>query len=174
MSTPQKDCVRLTVEVKLLQGDETFEVIPESHFTVSRTAHRNNSSDYYIDEKKSNFTEVTKLLKKKGIDLDNNRFLILQVSCVSKRAQSHCIHESFTATPASAVYLFSAMGIPAFCAGQLWCRCCAVRSADASYADSHKTPHASSLLATCAKHSQLTSMTELVLHGFRVRLSRSQ
>ncbi|KAL0027544.1 hypothetical protein WJX77_009918 [Trebouxia sp. C0004] len=59
-------------------GDETFEVNPESHFTVSRTAHRNNSSDYYIDEKKSNFTEVTKLLKSKGIDLDNNRFLILQ------------------------------------------------------------------------------------------------
>ena len=77
-----------TYSYTLLQGDETFEVIPESHFTVSRTAHRNNSSDYYIDEKKSNFTEVTKLLKSKGIDLDNNRFLILQVSCLSKLAQS--------------------------------------------------------------------------------------
>lgn len=62
-----------------LQGEETFEFVPNSQFTVSRTAHRNNSSDYYIDDKKSNFTEVTKLLKSKGIDLDNNRFLILQV-----------------------------------------------------------------------------------------------
>ncbi len=97
----------------MLQGDETFEVIPESHFTVSRTAHRNNSSDYYIDEKKSNFTDVTKMLKSKGIDLDNNRFLILQVSCLSKLAQSHCIHDSFIAKPASAVYLFSAMGFSA-------------------------------------------------------------
>lgn len=62
-----------------LQGPETFEFVPNSQFTVSRTAHRNNSSDYFIDDKKSNFTEVTKLLKSKGIDLDNNRFLILQV-----------------------------------------------------------------------------------------------
>ena len=93
--------MRPTVEDKLLQGDETFEVIPESHFTVSRTAHRNNSSDYYIDEKKSNFTEVTKLLKNKGIDLDNNRFLILQVSCLCKLAQSHCIHNSVIASKRS-------------------------------------------------------------------------
>ena len=63
-----------------LQGDETFEVIPSSDFTVCRTAHRNNNSEYYVDDKKSSFTEVTKLLKGKGIDLDNNRFLILQVS----------------------------------------------------------------------------------------------
>ena len=63
-----------------MQGDESYEVIDDSQFTVSRTAHRNNNSDYYIDDKKSSFTEVTKLLKSKGIDLDNNRFLILQVA----------------------------------------------------------------------------------------------
>ena len=65
-----------------LQGDETFDAVPNSDFTVCRTAHRNNSSDYYIDDKKSSFTEVTKLLKGTGIDLDNNRFLILQVCCI--------------------------------------------------------------------------------------------
>ena len=64
----------------IVQGDETFDVVANSQFTVSRTAHRNNNSDYYIDDKKSSFTEVTKLLKSKGIDLDNNRFLILQVT----------------------------------------------------------------------------------------------
>ena len=45
---------------------------------VARTANRNNTSDYYINDRKSSFTEVTTLLKGKGIDLDNNRFLILQ------------------------------------------------------------------------------------------------
>ena len=33
---------------------------------------------YFIDEKSSSFTEVTNVLKKRGVDLDNNRFLILQ------------------------------------------------------------------------------------------------
>lgn len=107
MQTLQQACMRRPEQDKLLQGDETFEVIPDSHFTVSRTAHRNNSSDYYIDEKKSNFTEVTKLLKSKGIDLDNNRFLILQVGCLFKLAQSHCVHDSSIAKQASTVYLLS-------------------------------------------------------------------
>ena len=62
------------------QGEEAFDVVPDSAFVVSRTAHRNNSSDYHIDDRRSNFTEVTRLLKGKGIDLDNNRFLILQVT----------------------------------------------------------------------------------------------
>ena len=62
-----------------VQGEETFDVVPDSAFVVSRTAHRNNSSDYHINDRRSNFTEVTSLLKGKGIDLDNNRFLILQV-----------------------------------------------------------------------------------------------
>eukprot|EP00884_Botryococcus_braunii_P019465 jgi/Botrbrau1/6201/Bobra.0344s0041.1 len=59
-------------------GDETFDIVPNSAFIVSRTALRNNSSNYYINDKKSSFSEVTDLLKSKGIDLDNNRFLILQ------------------------------------------------------------------------------------------------
>ena len=62
-----------------MQDEESYEVIPNSAFTVSRTAHRNNTSNYYIGSRKSNFSEVTELLKGKGIDLDNNRFLILQV-----------------------------------------------------------------------------------------------
>jgi chromosome segregation ATPase len=40
---------------------------------------RNNTSDYYVSGKRMNVKEVTTLLKGKGIDLDNNRFLILQV-----------------------------------------------------------------------------------------------
>ncbi|PTB77676.1 RecF/RecN/SMC protein [Trichoderma longibrachiatum ATCC 18648] len=42
------------------------------------TAFRNNSSKYYINNKESNFTTVTTLLRDRGIDLDHKRFLILQ------------------------------------------------------------------------------------------------
>jgi hypothetical protein len=64
---------------KHVQDDDDCEVVPGTDFIVSRTAHRNNSSVYYIGSRKSSFGEVTDLLKGKGIDLDNNRFLILQV-----------------------------------------------------------------------------------------------
>lgn len=62
----------------LLQEGDAYEPVPGTEFVVSRTAHRSNKSDYFVDGKKSSFSEVTALLKGKGIDLDNNRFLILQ------------------------------------------------------------------------------------------------
>ncbi|CAM8982273.1 unnamed protein product [Rhodiola kirilowii] len=58
--------------------DGTYEVIQGSEFVITRIAFRDNSSKYYINDRSSNFTEVTKKLKGKGVDLDNNRFLILQ------------------------------------------------------------------------------------------------
>lgn len=58
--------------------DGTYEAIQGSDFVISRVAFRDNSSKYYINDRPSNFTEVTKKLKGKGVDLDNNRFLILQ------------------------------------------------------------------------------------------------
>ena len=42
------------------------------------TALKDNSSCYRIDGRKTNFKEVGKFLRTKGIDLDHNRFLILQ------------------------------------------------------------------------------------------------
>jgi structural maintenance of chromosome 4 len=53
-------------------------VVPDSTLIVSRRAFKNNSSNYYINGKTSNFTTVTTLLKDRGIDLDHKRFLILQ------------------------------------------------------------------------------------------------
>lgn len=47
---------------------------------------RNNTSDYYVNNKRMNVKEVTSLLKSKGIDLDNNRFLILQVRAHTSQA----------------------------------------------------------------------------------------
>ena len=103
----------------LLQGEETFEVIPNSHFTVSRTAHRNNSSDYYINEKKSNFTDVTKMLKSKGIDLDNNRFLILQVSCNVCTSQAGCDWQCMKTKSLRIVVELPAQGMPSWMVSQV-------------------------------------------------------
>jgi structural maintenance of chromosome 4 len=53
-------------------------VIPDSALVISRKAFKNNSSQYYINGKNSNFTTVTTLLRDRGVDLDHKRFLILQ------------------------------------------------------------------------------------------------
>ncbi|KFQ30143.1 Structural maintenance of chromosomes protein 4, partial [Mesitornis unicolor] len=57
---------------------EDYEVIPNSKFCISRTAYRDNSSVYYINGQKKTFRDVGILLRSHGIDLDHNRFLILQ------------------------------------------------------------------------------------------------
>ncbi|EXB31972.1 Structural maintenance of chromosomes protein 4 [Morus notabilis] len=72
--------------------DGTYEAVPGSDFVITRVAFRDNSSKYYINDRGSNFTEVTRKLKGKGIDLDNNRFLILQgeveqISMMKPKAQ---------------------------------------------------------------------------------------
>lgn len=54
------------------------DVVPDSELIISRKAFRNNQSLYYINGKTSSYSEVTTLLKNKGIDLDHKRFLILQ------------------------------------------------------------------------------------------------
>ena len=81
----------------MLQDDDNCEVVPGTEFVVSRTAHRNNSSVYYIGSRKSSFGEVTDLLKGKGIDLDNNRFLILQARAQwDLREPFHCHRDSLS------------------------------------------------------------------------------
>ena len=61
-------------------GDDgdAYTVVAGSAFTVARTATRANGSDYYVDGRKCAAKEAAALLKSKGVDLDNNRFLILQ------------------------------------------------------------------------------------------------
>ncbi|XP_071838574.1 structural maintenance of chromosomes protein 4-like isoform X2 [Apostichopus japonicus] len=58
--------------------DKDYEVVPGSQLVVSRTAYKDGSSQYFVNGKKNTFKEVTTLLKDCGIDLDHNRFLILQ------------------------------------------------------------------------------------------------
>lgn len=58
--------------------DEGYRSVPGSEFTVARTAFRDNSSHYEIDGRRCQFKDVARLLRRKGVDLDHNRFLILQ------------------------------------------------------------------------------------------------
>ncbi|XP_033883986.1 structural maintenance of chromosomes protein 4-like [Acipenser ruthenus] len=81
-SDEHSDVQSCTVEVhfqKIIdkEGDD-YEVIPSSKFYVSRTAYKDNSSVYNINGKKATFKDVGALLRSHGIDLDHNRFLILQ------------------------------------------------------------------------------------------------
>lgn len=74
-----QDIYLIKLYLQFLQEDGTYKVVSGSDFTITRVAFRDNSSKYYINDRTSNFTEVTRKLKGKGVDLDNNRFLILQV-----------------------------------------------------------------------------------------------
>eukprot|EP00741_Cyanophora_paradoxa_P003506 tig00000711_g3404.t1 len=65
-------------EIVDLPGDDDFEVVPNSEFVVSRVAHRNNTSTYYLNDRRIQQKELSAMFEGKGIDLDNNRFLILQ------------------------------------------------------------------------------------------------
>lgn len=81
---PDLDFARVTVFFQEIIDDTTSEdaytVVPGSQFSVTRTAHReSNASKYYINERSVSVADVTTKLKSRGIDLDNNRFLILQV-----------------------------------------------------------------------------------------------
>jgi structural maintenance of chromosome 4 len=58
--------------------DGTTSIVPDSQLVVTRQSFKNNSSKYMIDDGISTFTEVTSLLRARGIDLDHKRFLILQ------------------------------------------------------------------------------------------------
>ncbi|KAI9152471.1 Structural maintenance of chromosomes protein 4 [Blastocladiella emersonii ATCC 22665] len=61
----------------LEEGGDTTPV-PGTQLVVSRSATRNHQSRYFLDGTPSTYAEITSLLKGKGIDLDHNRFLILQ------------------------------------------------------------------------------------------------
>ncbi|KAF8661434.1 hypothetical protein AX16_001352 [Volvariella volvacea WC 439] len=65
-------------EIIDLPGPDSFQVVPGSQLVVARQAFKDSSSRYTINGAASNYKEVQALLKGRGIDLDHNRFLILQ------------------------------------------------------------------------------------------------
>uniref|UniRef100_UPI00358E3385 structural maintenance of chromosomes protein 4 isoform X2 n=1 Tax=Myxine glutinosa TaxID=7769 RepID=UPI00358E3385 len=58
--------------------EDDYDVLPGSQFYVSRSAFRDGSSSYGISGCRKSFKEVGVVLRSHGIDLDHNRFLILQ------------------------------------------------------------------------------------------------
>uniref|UniRef100_A0A146KK78 Structural maintenance of chromosomes protein n=1 Tax=Lygus hesperus TaxID=30085 RepID=A0A146KK78_LYGHE len=81
-SENHRDIKSATVEVHFIQindkDGEEYDEIPGSEIVISRTAFHDNSSFYTINGKRSQFKEVALILRKHGIDLVHNRFLILQ------------------------------------------------------------------------------------------------
>lgn len=55
-----------------------YDLVSNSEFIIKRTANLQSVSKYYINNKLSDFGQITDFLISKGIDLNNNRFLILQ------------------------------------------------------------------------------------------------
>lgn len=76
------DCSSCSVKVHFAliydQIEDQMDIIEGSEFTISRTAHKDSSSYYCIDDRRVQFREVSKRLESHGIDLRYNRFLILQ------------------------------------------------------------------------------------------------
>lgn len=73
---PDLNFARVTVFFE--ENDEDCRTILGTQFSVSRVVYRNNVSNYKVNNKDSTYEDVTVLLKEKGIDLEHNRFLILQ------------------------------------------------------------------------------------------------
>lgn len=79
------DCQSATVAVQFIlikdkdDDPDSYDVVPNSEIEVSRTVHKDNTSYYMLNGKRVQYKEVASLLRKHGIDLDHNRFLILQV-----------------------------------------------------------------------------------------------
>ncbi|KAK5646128.1 hypothetical protein RI129_004592 [Pyrocoelia pectoralis] len=71
-----------TVSVRFAEiidkAGEDFEIVQGSEFEIARTAHKDNSSYYTLNGSRVQFKEVAKKLRLHGVDLDHNRFLILQ------------------------------------------------------------------------------------------------
>ena len=64
-------------EVDLHDPDQRVEV-PGSQLSIMREVFSNGHSQYYINNERSNQKDVVQLLTKRGVDLEHNRFLILQ------------------------------------------------------------------------------------------------
>lgn len=85
-SAAHPNCTYATVYVhfcEVIDGEgDDYTVVEGTELIVSRTVEKMvgvDKSTYKINDRNSTFTQVTSLLKEKGVDLDHKRFLILQV-----------------------------------------------------------------------------------------------
>ncbi|XP_022662184.1 structural maintenance of chromosomes protein 4-like [Varroa destructor] len=76
-----RDIRSCTVDVHfetIIDNEDKFEIVPGSKLVIGRTAFRDNSSHYTLNGRQVSQKEVTKILRQNGIDLEHDRFLILQ------------------------------------------------------------------------------------------------
>ena len=88
---------------EIIENNNDIQIVPGSELVISRIVEKDpngkaDKSIYKINHFASNFTEVTRLLKGKGVDLDHKRFLILQVYSriliCTGRSRVYCINEA--------------------------------------------------------------------------------
>ncbi|XP_046426199.1 structural maintenance of chromosomes protein 4 isoform X1 [Neodiprion fabricii] len=81
-SSEHPNCSSCTVAVHFQtiidKPGHEYDIVPNSEIVISRTAFKDNSSFYQLNGRKVQFKEVAKVLRQCGVDLDYNRFLILQ------------------------------------------------------------------------------------------------
>uniref|UniRef100_A0A6V7IYQ0 Structural maintenance of chromosomes protein n=1 Tax=Bracon brevicornis TaxID=1563983 RepID=A0A6V7IYQ0_9HYME len=81
-SSEHPNCNSCTVSVHFQKirdkADGEYEIIPDSQVIISRTAFKDSSSYYELNGRKVQFKEIARLLRNESVDLDHNRFLILQ------------------------------------------------------------------------------------------------
>ncbi|KAL0235385.1 hypothetical protein GEMRC1_001967 [Eukaryota sp. GEM-RC1] len=77
---PDATCARVTVHFEEILDTEDggYSILPHTQIAISRTVQKKGSSSYHINGSPSSFTAVQELLSSKGLDLEHNRFLILQ------------------------------------------------------------------------------------------------
>ncbi|CAL2037450.1 unnamed protein product [Caenorhabditis brenneri] len=63
---------------RIIDDGDRYQVVPDSNFEISRTAYKNGSSNYAIDGRAASKGEVEARLREVDIDIEHNRFLILQ------------------------------------------------------------------------------------------------
>eukprot|EP00494_Astrolonche_serrata_P006833 UN06858 len=81
-SDKHKDCEYAKVTIHFQDiidtSEEGYEIVENSHFTLSRTVKKDSTTKYEINGKQVKYHIVKQLLLRKGVDLTHERYLILQ------------------------------------------------------------------------------------------------
>ncbi|KAK0179460.1 hypothetical protein PV327_005211 [Microctonus hyperodae] len=76
---PNIECCTVSIYFeKILDKLINNETVSEDQIIISKTALKNNKSFYELNGKRVQFKEIAKFLRNEAVDLDYNRFLILQ------------------------------------------------------------------------------------------------
>ena len=64
--------------IDYVNDESKYDPISGTQFVISRIGFRDNKSKYYRNSDEWNLVDIVRMLREKGIDLEHNRFLILQ------------------------------------------------------------------------------------------------